>query len=515
MSSKSARSNTWTALDEKGDNKLTYWPQVSPSPLTVSLPNKSPNIGSLEIVIVNSTSLDIEVKGVEFLIPIGGDGDVLTSTTSGILTAVSDSTHWKIISPNGIITSGKATYELVPKEDGTSVMIPKGGSVAIQIFGFTTNTTPGSPTIEIKEHTASGRATTSFTVTIFPWGFAFSDLVANVRDGDVLIPVAQVKREDNKPIILTWLSSVVDTDKYTVYYSTNEGQQSAPVTTPGEWTCPVPLTVDTLFMLVVSLKNSVGDPLHASMSIAVAVTQPDLVAKSVTAQTAAAGSATVTNALTVGGELSAGSLTASGLRVGGSVPPSNNAVINVPLTIANKLQMLQEPQLLTANKTYSSPTDGLVIGTGTAPLVNQNAGLVSLAWITASSNGMTTWATIGNTSGNGFLYVNNESFILPVKAGASFSVNAILPNGITLQLTPKYQFWFVPLGVGPATAATVIGEAPPPDFAPGALYRKNPEWEVVRAMGEILLEGDTPQRKEKLAKLLAEHLPRDENSEGE
>jgi hypothetical protein len=284
MSSTSARSNTWTTLNEQGNNKLTYWPQVSPSPLTVSLPNKSPNIGSLEIVIVNSTPLEIEVKGVEFEIPIGLDGDVLTSTTNGIQTAVSDSTHWKIKPPSGIITGGKAKYELLPNnETGTPVKIPKGGSVAVQIFGFTTNTTPGAPTIEIKELTASGMATTSFAVTIFPWGFAFSDLVANVRDGDVLKPVAQVDRE--QPVILSWLSSVVDTDKYTVYYSTSQGQKTCPVITPGEWTSP-PLTADTLFTLVVSLKNSVGDHLTASMSIAVAVTNPDLVAKSVAARNA-------------------------------------------------------------------------------------------------------------------------------------------------------------------------------------------------------------------------------------
>jgi len=283
--------NTWTTLDEQGTNKLTYWPQVNPSPLTVSLAT-STNIGSLEIVIVNNTALDIAVCGVEFLIPIGPDGNVLTSTTNGILTAVSDSDNWKITPPSEIITSGKARYELLPKNlAGTPVTIAKGKSVAVQIYGFTTNKTPGTPTIEIKEAIGSGsatpcappeRATTSFTVTIFPWGFAFSDLVANVRVGGALTPIAQVDR--TQPVILTWQSSVVDTSSYTVYCSTNQGQQTYPVSTPGEWTTPTLLTADTVFTLVVSVKNTAGVKLYSSMSLAVAVTNPDLVAKSVTAK---------------------------------------------------------------------------------------------------------------------------------------------------------------------------------------------------------------------------------------
>jgi hypothetical protein len=311
MSSTSARMNTWTTLNEQGTNKLTYWPQVNPSPLTVSLPNKSPNIGSLEIVIVNSTPLDIAVSEVEFLIPIGLDGDVLTSTTNGILTAVSCSIHWKITPPSEIIVSGKAKYRLLPNNDaGTAVTIPKGKSVSVQIYGFTTNTTPGTPTIEIIEIINSVRVTTSCSVTIFPWGFAFSDLVANVRDGGALIPVAQVDRE--KPVILTWQSSVVDTGSYTVYCSTNQGQKTYPVSTPGEWTTPSPLTADTVFTLVVSVKNTAGVKLYASMSLAVAVTNPDLVAKSVKAQTAEAGSATITHldvltTTTLKGDLTVGS----------------------------------------------------------------------------------------------------------------------------------------------------------------------------------------------------------------
>ena len=76
----------------------------------MSLPNHDPIIGSLEIVIVNDTDQSIEVKEVEFRIPIGPIGDVLTPTTADIQHAVSDSTKWRVKPPDGPITSGTAKY---------------------------------------------------------------------------------------------------------------------------------------------------------------------------------------------------------------------------------------------------------------------------------------------------------------------------------------------------------------------------------------------------------------------
>lgn len=429
MSSTSARMNTWTTLNEQGTNKLTYWPQVNPSPLTVSLPHKSPNIGSLEIVIVNSTPLDIAVSEVEFLIPIGLDGDVLTSTTSGILTAVSDSIQWKIIPP-GLITSGKAKYRLLPNiEAETAVTIPKGKSVSVQIYGFTTNATPGTPTIEIIEIINSVRVTTSCSVTIFPWGFAFSDLVANVRDGGALIPVAQVDRE--KPVILSWQSSVVDTGSYTVYCSTNQGQTTYPVSTPGEWTSPS-LTADTVFTLVVSVKNTAGVKLYASMSLAVAVRNPDLIVTSLD----------VLKSTTLRGDLTVGSAALPPKLTVYSSPLVIDAGGNVEIK-GNRLTFGAGTQSLVVDKTQGlsitgplsvtdalSVSNGLKMGSANA-VIQRGDGNITTHDLGLYSNNPTNWIrlvtnnspikffTDGGNGTNPTLTINTDGTIDNINVNAS------------------------------------------------------------------------------------------------
>ena len=282
MSSKLARPNMWTVVSLDENTQLSYAPQVNPSPLTVGSGN-----GSLEIVITNTTKLGIDVTYVDFIIKVAGnpnfppypDSTALTTTTADIKAVVSDS-NWTVVMPNQPITHGTAHYKLKPMV-GQSLEIPAGGSVVVQIYDFPINTVPGTSTIQIKEDTAKGIALPSFTVTTFPWGFAFSDLTANVPDGSGWKPVAQV--EKTKSVTLFWHGSVLDVGSYTVYYSDSQGQQTRTPTKFGEWTSPG-LTEDTVFTLGVSTNNSVGEPLQASMSIAVAVSEPDLVANSLSAQ---------------------------------------------------------------------------------------------------------------------------------------------------------------------------------------------------------------------------------------
>lgn len=296
MSSNSALPNTWIVVSVDENTNLSYAPRVNPSPLTVGS-----GMGSLEIVITNPTDLDIDVKSVDFTIKVAGpppnpspypDSNALTTTTANVkaIASASDS-QWMVELPDATVTHGDARYRLKPVV-GLSSKIPGGGFVVVQIYGFPINVVSGTSTIKIKEDTEKGFAFPSFTVTTFPWGFAFNDLVASVHDDTGWKPVAQVENEQS--VTLFWHGSVVDKGSYTIYYSDSQGQQTCKPTSLGQWLSPA-LYADTVFTLGVVTSNSVGEPLYASMSIAVAVRNPDLMAKSVKAQTAEAGSATITN----------------------------------------------------------------------------------------------------------------------------------------------------------------------------------------------------------------------------
>ncbi len=296
MSSKSARPNMWTVVSVDENTQLSYAPQVNPSPLTVGSGN-----GSLEIVITNPTKVGIDVKYVEFTIKVAGDASIppypdstaLTTSSADIKAIVSDS-NWTVEAPNTPVTHGVAHYKLKPMT-GLSLEIPAGGAVVVQIYDFPINIVAGTSTIQIKESTAHGVASPSFTVTTFPWGFAFSDLTANVPDGSGWKPVAQV--EKNKSVTLFWHGSVLDVASYTIYYAQSQGQQTRTPTKFGEWTSPE-LTEDTVFTLGVSTNNNVGEPLTASMSVAVSVSEPDLVANSLSVDKVGIGTSPQTVPLT-------------------------------------------------------------------------------------------------------------------------------------------------------------------------------------------------------------------------
>jgi hypothetical protein len=220
-------------------------------------------------------------------VPPYPDSTALTTTTADIKTVVSDPS-WTVEHPKTVVTHGLARYKLKPMA-GPGLEIPAGGAVVVQIYDFPINVVAGTSIVQIKEDTEHGIASPSFTVTTFPWGFAFSDLTANVPDGSGWKPVAQV--EKTKSVTLFWHGSVLDISSYTIYYSDSQGQQTRTPNKFGEWTSPA-LTEDTVFTLGVKTNNSVGEPLQASMSVAVAVSQPDLVANSVSAAKVGIGTST-------------------------------------------------------------------------------------------------------------------------------------------------------------------------------------------------------------------------------
>jgi hypothetical protein len=257
--------------------RLTYGISVNPSPLTVSLPSTDPTLGSLVVVITNSEGADVQVQNITFYVPVGGSSNTLTPSSAGIQTAVSDTVHWVFRGPSSPVNSGTADYVLGPAT-GTSVTLAAGASVVVQLYEIRTNTSPGTATITFKEMIAASPSFGGFSVTTFPYGFYFESLAATMLVSSALVPVSQVAY--GSQVTLTWNSSVVDTTAYQIYYSTLQGQQGATPTSYDQWMSP-PLHSDTVFTVVVTAAVESGQPITASLSTSVAVTQPDLVANTI------------------------------------------------------------------------------------------------------------------------------------------------------------------------------------------------------------------------------------------
>jgi hypothetical protein len=273
--------NSFISIDTTQSTKLTYVPHVNPAPLTVSIPNQPPTLGSLEIIITNQESGTLEIQSVQFVIPVGS-GATLTPTTQGIQTAVSDSANWQVVGPWGTITSGTASYTLQPTT-GSSRPLEAGKSIVVQIYSFQTILAPATASIAIKETIGGAASTGGFDVTTYPYGFYFSHLIATAGNGSNLVPIAQVPNPS--PITLVWNSSVVDSSAFTIYYSdASKGQQKATPQYAGQWTSR-PITGDTVFTVAVTVSTTGGAPLTAAMSVSVSVQNPDEVVKSLTAGT--------------------------------------------------------------------------------------------------------------------------------------------------------------------------------------------------------------------------------------
>lgn len=296
----SARPNGWIRSKAAGDSMLVYALQTNPAPLTVSLPQQSPELASLQFVVTNPTSDPISVASVTFMLEVGTTGASITPTTDGIHTQVSDTVDWKV-TPPGLITSGPAPYVLGPAVGGTATLAP-GASVVVTIYRVQTVETPGTSTIEVKEM-VEGRsaAFASFAVTTFPDGFYFDGLAAAVPQGGLLVPVSQIANEGT--ITLVWNSSVTDPAAFEILYSSaGSGQQSAVPSETGLWTSP-PLTTDTVFTVTVLVAMDGGQSLTTAMTTSVAVLDPSLIARSLAADTVTVAANISSGTATIGGNL--------------------------------------------------------------------------------------------------------------------------------------------------------------------------------------------------------------------
>jgi hypothetical protein len=350
--------------------RLTYATSVNPSPLTVSLPGANPTLGSLVVVITNSTGADLPVQNITFYVPVGGSSTTLTPSSAGIQTAVSDPVHWVFTGPSSPVITGTADYVLGPAT-GTSVTLAARTSVVVQLYEIQTNTAPGTATITIKEMIGGTPSFGGFSITTFPYGFYFESLAATMLVNSALAPVSQVAY--GSQVTLIWNCSVVDTTAYQIYYSTPQGQQPATPTSYDQWLSP-PLNSDTVFTLVVTAAVEGGQPVTASLSTSVAVKQPDLVANTVAAQS-----------VSCAGAVTAASVTATGVIQGfGTVPIG--AILDWWGPTGSQVQ-------LPANFVVC---DGSVISDPQSPFNGQNAPNLVQKFIL----GVTSPSSIGQTGGS-------------------------------------------------------------------------------------------------------------------
>jgi hypothetical protein len=260
--------------------KLTYALRVKPAPITVSIPHVDPVLASLEFVVTNPTKAALSVVQIGFTIEVGPEPS-LSPSTDGIKHSVSNPNNWIVTGPPSRVDKGPATYKLEPST-GTAGTIEAGASLVVKIAQIQTNTTPCNTVVKIKEIVDSTPGFTSFQVTTFPAGFYLNGLTATIRSGSALVPVAQV--DTGSKVILVWNSSVVDPGSFEIYYSNASlGQQHSVPTQNGEWTSPE-LTSDTVFTVLVTVHTEVGEPLTASMTTAISVQNPSLIAASITAK---------------------------------------------------------------------------------------------------------------------------------------------------------------------------------------------------------------------------------------
>ncbi len=437
-----SKPNSWVYQDADPTTTLSYALQIDPAPFTVSIPGENPVTGSLEFVITNGTSATVTVTSVAFTLTVGSDSNCITATTAGISTSVNDSDNWNVIGPSSPVTNDPATYTLEPSS-GQPYDLPAGASVVVQIFGFQTITIPGNSAINIKEITSANVGFNSFTVTTFPTGFYFKNLAATVQSGSNLVPIAQVNAGSS--VTLTWKSSVVDTTSFAIYYSNAEsGQQTALPSDVGEWASPA-LTSDTVFTVVVSISAEGGQPLSATMSTAVSVQNPSLVATGITA-----GTATVTGTASISGVLTANAINSTGITVNGSLSSGSATVsgavsagsATVSGTVsADSVAVTNGLTAASANVSGTVTTGGAsVSGTVSAATVSTNAltvnniinsggganmtGILSLCAAPDYSKG--TVGIGGNVSTNSMLTVTNTQ-----STGAALYINApYLQNGV-------------------------------------------------------------------------------------
>ena len=497
--------NRWVSVQLDGTAQLTYSPRVDPAPLTVSSPGLDPVLGSLEVVITNPTGATVQVTEIDFNIPVG-PGASLTSTTADVQYTLSDTTTWSLTGPSTPVTDGIATYSITPTQ-GLSAPLESGASLVLQIYDFTTNTTPCAATIEIQETIGSDVGGTSFQVTTFPMGFYFNSLRVTTLQGSADVAVAQVPL--NQSVTLFWNASVLDAGAATVFQSNVDGQQSFTPTIIGKWTTPGGLQTHTIFTVqIVTTATPGGVPLVASLSTAIAVQDSVIVASTLTVNgdsvlTGMVNTGVLTSVrITTGGAMSSGSVNTGALNATGTATFNNVDVgsqlqvngnflaaasqISGALSVAamatfnggisgngGTVSIFGSPQIITPGLYSAAPTDGFILGTVDSGSILT---LPCIYYIYGSTEGFTASALGGNVGYFGLTpngpiagqAGNVGNFLLPVRKGATWNVGVTQLQ--TNQTNAPYSFYWISLGAGPLSQVERIGDAVAP-FRPHLVKR--------------------------------------------
>jgi hypothetical protein len=526
--------NRWVSFDAGATTKLTYAVYTDPMPLTVSLPHETATMGRLQIVITNPTNAAISVSSITFGIPVGS-GASLMQSTGNVETQVSDTTNWSFTNTSGTIKSGIASFALTP-ETGSSVSLAAGASIALEIYDFPTIKAPATCNVSIKEIiSGSAPGLGAFTITTFPYGFFFDSLTATVEQGSAYPPVSQVA--NGTKVALVWNSSVVDTTAVTIYYSDpHQGQQQVTPSKVGFWP-GVALSADTVFTVVVTAAISGGQPITASLSTAVSVQNPDVVASSLAVSGAATvgGTLAVTGASTLQNASLSGALSVAGntnlsvaavsgnlnvtgtstlgaTNVNGPFYANGGADIKGTTLNGGPVAAMTSAQAINPG-THQANTDGFVIGYVSSPGDSGQWGFALATIIMTNSSGAMVRATGGeaylcDSSSNGYIYANSQSALLPVMKGENYSLTVALTN--SNQYNPACYFWFIPLGAGSAGAATIqlsdeVTVNPEAHQACAAVaVERNPHAadDVVKMIGEIMGKSIPSAEKKELAAAL-------------
>ena len=525
--------NRWVGVQDDPSAQLTYVPMVNPTPLSVSTEELDPVLASLEVVITNATAKPIVVSEIDIDIPVGAPvTQTLTQSTAGVQFATT-SEVWVLRGPASPVTDGIATYSLTPADgQGPSISVGPGDVIVVQIYQIETNDAPGTATIGIQETLGDGTVgSTSFRVTTFPAGFYFNSLTVAALSQSDYVAVAQVPLGTN--VKLFWNASVVEVGSVKICQSTAAGQKEYTPATLGEWSPPTPPLLDTVFTVRVTTTATPGGvPLTASLSTSVSVQTPELVASTLTVN----GKSTLSGAVTAGpiasgaivapemtlsgaltaASVSTGTLGASGDSILNGVTANGPLTVNAPLTATQNLiaasalvngaftaaglsslnggvnatggpvGMFTAPQSVKPNYEYRASTDGFLVGRVFSP---GGWDVPCVCLISGrTDDGFNAVATGGNA---GFLSPdgtksygpNSQSFLLPVRKGAVFSVNAAQ---VTKVAAPS-DFYWCPLGASTnPEALEVVGEAPATEPMKLLVRKPVPKGNLIRDLADLI-----------------------------
>jgi hypothetical protein len=410
--------------------QLLYSIQVNPDPLT-ALPTvasgdqaPAPQFASLVLMATNPNppGTSVDVGSLNLLIPsayVTTGAASLTSELPGSDVVISG--NWSVTNEQTPFTTNSSNpgYLILGLTGNQSVS--GGSTVTVQIDDIEVDSYSGNLLFQVQE-TISGAPpgqynTADITIPKLPAGFYFDFLVVT-SGGDA---VAQVPY--NTQVTLTWGSSIAQLSEetsYTVYYSTQQGQQSVALDSQvSTWTSPA-LTCDTEFTVVanVNLSDAAQTVAQYALSASVAVQQPDLVVDSLTLTQASGGSA-------------------AGLTVN-----TSTSMIGAP-------QPVPLPPWDGPSATYTATTDGMLV----CAMTNRSTpcwSFLTAQYTTASGTTISVTCAGGMTAPAAALPIYNllpSSFTLPVPNGTTVTMS--FSGGNTWGAITT--LFFIPFGAGTMT----------------------------------------------------------------